>query len=214
MSTRADGRIGVSPSKEWFQTFPQWSGSRESILELLKPLGIERCQIAEETHSEGGLHYHAQYELVMKKSKPQLMRYFRRILPDSFKRCTTMRALEPAVSGAHVANYLQKEDDSVLVYIRPPSLETLNRWSRQLGVADYDVMEARLKRTRIDERMCAAACAAHYLSPTIQLSKQLTDLMEFFTVSGENLFVMTFEKGIDIVDIFISSCKDYLSHLE
>ena len=214
MSTQPS-RIGKNRCKEWFQTFPSWNNSsREAILDLLKGLDIQSATIAQESHEDGTPHYHAQYVLTLKKSKPQLVKYFKINLPDDYKRCTTMRALEPAKSAGHCANYLSKEDDDVLSYWAPPNIALLNKYCNRIGVPDYETLQSQLYRTRCDERICSAALAAYHSGQIFySLDPEFLELLELFSGSYENISILKMKKGVDIVDIFIQSCKDLVSIL-
>lgn len=206
-------RIGKNRCKEWFQTFPSWNNSsREAILVLLKELDcLQSATIAQEQHADGTPHYHAQYVLTLKKSKPQLVKYYKNKLPNDYKRCTVGRALEPAKSAGHCANYLHKEDDSVLSYWAPPNIVDLNKYCNLIGVPDYETLQSQLYRLREDERVCSAALAAvHSGSCKYQIDAEFLNLMELYSASYENLFVFKMKKPMDIVDIFIKSCKALL----
>lgn len=208
-------RIGKDRTKEWFQTFPSWNNSsREAILELLKGLEISSATIALESHEDGTPHYHANYVLSLKKTKPQLVKYFKIKLPNDYKRCTVLNALAPTKSSAQSINYLSKEDPDILSYWAPPNIKDLNRMCLRIGVPDYETLQCQLYRTRVQERLCSTACHAYYsLDIKPQLDPVFVDLMETFIRNGEKLFVLRIEKPIGSVDIFIKSCNDLLKSL-
>lgn len=206
-------RIGKARTKEWFQTFPSWiNSSRESILQLLKGLDLESCSIALESHEDGTPHYHANYTLILKKTKPQLVKYFKIKLPNDYLRCTLLNALAPTKSSAQANNYLSKEDTDILCYWAPPNIENLNRHCARLGVPDYETLQCHLYRTKRDERICSEALAAYY-EHSLMLNPEFVDLLEFYSVNSQSIFIMRIEKGMSIVSTFILSCKDLLSTL-
>jgi len=208
-------RIGKARTKEWFQTFPSWNNSsRESILDLLKGLELSSCSIALESHEDGTPHYHANYVLTLKKTKPQLVKYFKIKLPNDYLRCTTLNALAPTKSSATANNYLLKEDTDVLSYWAPPNVKVLNSHCHRLGIPDYETLQCQLYRTRIQERLCSNAVHHFYsMKNPPQIDPLFRELMEFYICNSEKLFILRSEKGMSIVSIFIDSCKDFLKSL-
>lgn len=210
MSTSAR-RIGKDRTKEWFQTFPKWSHEdREKILQLLMPLGIQTARVALEHHEDGTPHFHAVYSLTLKKSKPQLVKYFKINLPDDYKRCTVLRALEPAKSSKQLTNYIDKEDTDCLSYWQPPDLDRINSLCSRAGLPDYGTLQGQIRQQRLHERLCVRALAAVH-ERQLSVSNEFRNLLDFFS-GTENLAIMKNEKGIDIHDIFIASCKDVLKY--
>ncbi len=210
MSTSAR-RIGKDRTKEWFQTFPKWNHEdREKILQLLMPLGIQTARVALEHHEDGSPHFHAVYSLTLKKSKPQLVKYFKINLPDDYKRCTVLRALEPAKSSKQLTNYIDKEDTDCLCYWQPPDLDRINGLCSRAGLPDYGTLQSQIRQQRAHERLCCRALAAVH-EKELSVSNEFRNLLDFFS-GTENLAIMKNEKGIDIVDMFIASCKDVLKY--
>lgn len=210
MTTPA-GRIGKARTKEWFQTFPKWDHEdKEKILQLLMPLGIQSAKVALEHHEDGTPHFHAVYSLTLKKTKPQLVKYFKINLPDDYKRCTVLRALEPAKSSKQLTNYINKEDADVVTYWQPPDLDRLNGLLSRAGLPDYGTLQVQIRQQRAHERICCRALAAVH-ERQLSVSNEFRNLLDFFS-GTENLGIMKNEKGVSTVDIFIASCKDVLKY--
>ncbi len=210
MTTPA-GRIGKARTKEWFQTFPQWGHeSRERILQLLLPLGILQAQVALERHEDGSPHFHVIYELRLKKTKPQLCRYFKINLPDDYKRCTVLRALEPAKSSQQILNYLAKEDAELLKFWQPPNVAYLDMLLGRAGLPDFGTLQVQLRQQRSHERLCFRAVAAVH-EKELSVSNEFRELLDFYS-GTENLRIMRNEKGVSNVSTFIDSCRDVLNY--
>jgi len=210
MTTPA-GRIGKARTKEWFQTFPKWDHEdKEKILQLLMPLGIQSAKVALEHHEDGTPHFHAVYSLTLKKTKPQLVKYFKINLPDDYKRCTVLRALEPAKSSKQLTNYISKEDADVITYWQPPNLDHLNDLCSRAGLPDFGTLQVQIRQQRAHERLCSRALAAVH-EKELSVSKDFRNLLDFFS-GTENLGIMKNEKGVSTVDMFIASCKDVLKY--
>lgn len=210
MTTPA-GRIGKARTKEWFQTFPKWAHEdREKILQLLMPLGIQSAKVALEHHEDGTPHFHAVYSLTLKKTKPQLVKYFKINLPDDYKRCTVLRALEPAKSSKQLTNYIDKEDTDIVSYWQPPDLDRINSMLSRAGLPDYPTLSVQIRQQRAHERLCSRALAAVH-EKELSVSNEFRNLLDFYS-GTENLQIMKNEKGGVLMSAFIASCKDVLKY--
>ncbi len=129
--------------KQWFITYPQWL--KESKIDirdkLISSYSIDYYKICKETHEDGNPHFHAVIRLREPMSKSQIIKRFKEIYTNDYKRID----VKPVRSIKHSLQYLSKEDTTPLesaggfVSKRNPRTSILTSFVRQLG---YDSLSA------------------------------------------------------------------------
>jgi len=136
--------------KQWFITFPQWrESSRSLILETFtKKYELSYYKIAEETHKDGNMHYHALIVLQQGETKVNILKYLSKQYPADGDRIhiRAVRSLNGSVQ------YLSKEDKECLEHpdgyktrtrcLQKKYLATLLMWANFLGyetIEDYEL---------------------------------------------------------------------------
>lgn len=130
--------------KQWFLTYPQWKN--ESKLDvrdkLLSSYNIDYYKVCKETHEDGNPHFHAVIRLRVPMSKSQIIKKFKDIYPNDYKRID----VKPVRSIKHSLQYLSKEDTTPLesaggfISKRNPRATILTTFVRSLGynsLADF-----------------------------------------------------------------------------
>lgn len=203
-------RIGKNRTYQWFQTFPQWEavGKEKIYDDLLKPLGVDFAIVAEETHEDGGIHYHAAYKLKLKKTKPQLVKYYKNKLPDAYLRCTVMRALEPYTDENHVTNYLGKEDPNPFIYDQRP--HPCDARSRELGCDNYEALRREVAPAIAREQLVRDALEKYDRDfQHVDLPDKIYTMFEFFR-KHDSLVFHDVRYGDGAMAQFIAVCKTIL----
>ena len=141
MTTKKNNRNKI---KQWFITYPQWL--KESKIDvrdkLISSYSIDYYKICKETHEDGNPHFHAVIRLRESMSKSQIIKRFKEIYTNDYKRID----VKPVRSIKHSLQYLSKEDTSPLesaggfVSKRNPRASIITSFVRQLGynsLADF-----------------------------------------------------------------------------
>jgi len=129
--------------KQWFITYPQWlKQSKIDIRDsLLLSYSIDYYKICKETHEDGNPHFHAVIRLRESMSKSQIIKRFKDLYPNDYKRID----VKPVRSIKHSLQYLSKEDTTPLEsaggFVSKRNLKNsiLTNFVRQLG---YDSLSA------------------------------------------------------------------------
>lgn len=167
-------RVGKNKTQKWLQTFPKWlnpedtTDRKEEIMDDLKELGIEYACVCRELHVSGHPHYHATYQLKKscKKTKPQLVKFYKNKFPNDYKRCTVGDALQPtrALNGEDEA-YVQKDGDFIVFDERPHPCDD---FARELGCDSYEALRLELTARRDREQIVRDACLKLMLDPALR----------------------------------------------
>ncbi len=182
-------RIGKSRCIQWFQTFPQWPRQdKEELYDtLIKPLGVQYVNIVEETHEDGGIHYHVAFILNLAKTKPQLVRYYKNKLPNDYVRCTVMRALEPFQRFDQVSNYLDKEDPSPFIIDKRPN--PYDSHADKLGCYNYQALRREVAPRVAREQLVRDALAKYDSDfQHAALPQHINVMFEFFRKHDSMVF--------------------------
>ena len=123
--------------KQWFLTYPQWKNESKLDIRdnLISSYSINYYKICKETHEDGNPHFHAVIRLRESMSKSQILKRFKDIYPNDYKRID----VKPVRSIKHSLQYLSKEDTAPLesaggfVSNRNPKNSILTTFVRQLG---------------------------------------------------------------------------------
>lgn len=98
----------------WLITYPQWdtaTWTKERLLQtIMDDLNPKGYAIAEETHEDGGKHYHVYVQLKQQKDLKELLACMQRRWPNDYKRID----LGVVRSKNATLEYLTKEDKQVL----------------------------------------------------------------------------------------------------
>lgn len=97
-----------NPVKTWFCTFPKWEEVKRKTILTLLPSPTDYC-ICQETHKDGGNHYHALFRC-LGITHAQLLKHFQKVYPDDWKRIH----FKPVRSVKQALLYCHKEDSSPL----------------------------------------------------------------------------------------------------
>ena len=147
--------------KQFMITFPQWAPDQKvKILNLLENhFELAYYKIAQETHKDGGIHYHAIIKLVSGQTKMSVLKIFMDEYPRNYKRVD----IKPVRSIKHEINiikYLDKEDDNILehpdgyVEARDPSKNKQRELNRLIWMyTGYDSYEEYLEKMPIFQAM-------------------------------------------------------------
>ena len=125
--------------KQWFLTYPQWKNESKLDIRdnLISSYSINYYKICKETHEDGNPHFHAVIRLRESMSKSQILKRFKDIYPNDYKRID----VKPVRSIKHSLQYLSKEDTAPLESVggfvsnRNPKNSILTTFVRQLGYA-------------------------------------------------------------------------------
>jgi hypothetical protein len=125
--------------KQWFITYPQWLKETKIDVrdKLISSYSIDYYKICKETHEDGNPHFHAVIRLREPMSKSQIIKRFKEIYINEYKRID----VKPVRSIKHSLQYLSKEDTTPLesaggfVSKRNPKNSILTTFVRQLGYA-------------------------------------------------------------------------------
>lgn len=102
--------------KQWFYTFPQTQMTKHEFREnLQKCHPMKNYHIVQETHKDGNLHLHAVIILKSPISKAQILKNWKLILPNDYKRLQ----FNPTKSPTGSLEYLSKEDKDPLESAEP-----------------------------------------------------------------------------------------------
>lgn len=99
-----------NPVKQWFLTFPKSPVTKHAFRDSLLPLNLEFYHIVEESHQDKSKHLHACVKFVGGLSLAYLLRHFKGVYPESYKRID----FQPVRSMKHALAYLSKEDTAPL----------------------------------------------------------------------------------------------------
>jgi len=130
--------------KQWFFTYPQWINETKLDVrdKILSSYNIDYYKICKETHQDGNPHFHAVIRMRESISKSQIIKKFKDIYPNDYKRID----VKPVRSIKHSLQYLSKEDTTPLesaggfVSKRNPRNSILTTFVRSLGynsLADF-----------------------------------------------------------------------------
>lgn len=132
--------------KQWFITYPQWHDSKNNLRDcLISNFDIDYYKVCQETHEDGNPHFHAVIRLRKPLSKSQILKKFKELYPNKYKRID----VKPVRSIKHSLQYLSKEDTTPLesaggyVSKRNPKNSILTSFVRQLGYTSITDFENR-----------------------------------------------------------------------
>ena len=131
--------------KQWFITFPQWEGTRQSILDALQQkYELSYYKIAQELHKDGNTHFHALIQLELGITKVNILKNLSKQFP---KRCERIHVRAVRSMNASIT-YLDKEDKECLEHadgytrkkgcLQKKYIATLLMWAQFCG---YDTIE-------------------------------------------------------------------------
>jgi len=150
-----------NPVKQLFITFPHSTVDKVVFRDQLLRFEPSYYKIAEEKHKDGTPHLHAVVKFKNKYSKAYVLKYFKELYPEDYKRIDVC----PVRSITKSVEYLSKEDLSPLESgeydeKRGKSTKVLNEMSREIfamyqctGIEDYRTRIAPLieEQERLDE---------------------------------------------------------------
>lgn len=200
-----------NPVRQLFITFPHSSCDKNTFRDFLIQFSPDYYKVAEETHQDGTPHLHAVVKFKNKFSCAHVIKKFKDIYPDDYKRLD----VKPVRSIKNSIKYLSKEDPSPLesgayTEARNPEQNWQRKFIKQLGYDSLADLVADTKASE-DERLSAVAyCEAmssrypgqleeflkksdysifklfqKFLNPEIPLSKDdMTKIKEFINYRG------------------------------
>lgn len=147
--------------KQWFVTFPQWEGDRESILNTFRAnYDLEYYKVARETHKDGNYHYHIVFILEIGITKVNILKYLSKQYPEDGDRIH----VRPVRSIAASIKYLDKEDKECLEHpdgytrkngcLQKKYVATLLMWAQFCG---YDTIEeySEYLKNKLSQESCS-----------------------------------------------------------
>ncbi len=202
-----------NPCKQWFITFPQTKVDKHSFrdaLQLINPM--KYYKIAEETHKDGGLHLHAVVVLTQSMPKSTIIKKFKNIYPDDYKRID----VQSVRSIKHSLAYISKEDTQPLESAVPfkdsrnPYAALNSRMARHWGFPSVEEFQNYMKGERTYNSNLQSAfyemCAT--LTKKIIKYPQLSECFEikylrFLERRIENNLLLGFQISKDDMTLFL-----------
>lgn len=136
--------------KQWFITYPRWPSEDKHLLrDQLLPLFPDYYFISKETHEDGGTHFHAIIRLKTSQSQTHLLKYFKSIYPDDYKRIHFKAVKSPK----HALTYLSKEDQDPLKSHdkfpdnRTPSKNVILHYLRAFGFENEEQFKTHMEES-------------------------------------------------------------------
>lgn len=131
-----------NPVKQLFITYPKSVCDKHTFRDHLLKFEPDYYKIVEEHHKDGTPHLHAVIRFKNKYSKAYILKYFKEVYPDDYKRID----VAPVRSIKNALKYLSKEDTQPLTsgeYTenRNPAQNQRNSVARECG---YNTIEAML----------------------------------------------------------------------
>jgi len=137
--------------KQWFITYPQWPSDDKHLLrDQLLPLEPDYYFISRETHQDGNIHFHAIIRLKKAQAITSLLKHFKQIYPDDYKRIH-FKALK---SAPHALTYLSKEDQDplkshdIFPSNRKPSQNVILHYLRAFGFDSQESFNLHMQKRK------------------------------------------------------------------
>lgn len=129
-----------NPVKSMFLTFPKSTWTKAQLLSFLTGhFQVEYCKIVEESHQDLTKHLHANIKFSSGYSCAHILKKLKAKLPSDWMRVD----VHPTRSFKHTQAYLDKEDESPLIFGQePPSEDALVRFFRKADI-EYKLQLAR-----------------------------------------------------------------------
>lgn len=126
-----------NPVKQLFITFPHSTVDKQEFRDMLLRFEPDYYKICEEKHKDGSPHLHAVIRFKNKYSQSFIIKYFKEVLPDDYKRID----VKPVRSIKNSIAYVSKEDENPLESgsyssNRNPQRNQLDKFARELGYSD------------------------------------------------------------------------------
>lgn len=135
-----------NPIKQMFITYPKSTCDKHTFRDQLLKFEPDYYKVVEEKHKDGSPHLHAVLRFKNKYSKAHVLKYFKEIYPDDYKRID----VEPVRSIKNALKYLSKEDTEPLesgeyTENRNPNKNQRDAVARECGYPNIDEMLASWK---------------------------------------------------------------------
>lgn len=160
-----------NPVKQLFFTFPKSTIDKQQFRDDLLRFEPDYYKVVQESHADGTPHLHAVVRFKNKYSKAYVLKYFKGLYPNDYKRID----VKPVRSIKRALLYLSKEDSNPLVSgeykdNRQPQNNWLNKLAREWGYLDSnDLMEKQREYKRIYEQH-RVLINKHYIEHTSYMS--------------------------------------------
>lgn len=130
-----------NPVKQLFLTFPHSTVDKCTFRDQLLRFEPDYYSVCEEKHKDGTPHLHAVVRFKNKYSKAYVVKYFKELYPEDYKRID----VKPVRSIKNSIAYLSKEDTSPLTSgefkdARQPQNNHLSAFARELGFNSVDIL--------------------------------------------------------------------------
>lgn len=141
-----------NPVKQMFITYPKSTCDKQEFRDKLLKFEPDYYKIVEEKHKDGTPHLHAVIRFKNKYSKAHMLKYFKEVYPNDYKRID----VEAVRSIKNAIKYLSKEDTEPLESGeykdgRNPEQANRTRFARECGYNNVEDMLSDYKK-KLDYR--------------------------------------------------------------